>query len=178
MFRPYCKLVFSFNNLPVTNDRSEGLFRRLDFLPFNKHFGGNKNDPNLRAKLMEELPGIFNLAMEGLATLQANDYNFSPCKASDKLLEEYMIELSPMIQFFDEKVVAGEEDERLDNKLVYNAYKSWAKDNGYKSQANISAKAFWRDFEAEAKKRGIETEGRRSNAFRYHTGIRLIKDYE
>ena len=178
MFRPYCKMVFSFNNLPLTNDRSDGLFRRLDFLPFTKHFGGTKNDPNLRAKLYEELPGIFNLAMEGLATLQANDFKFSPCEASDKLLKEYKIELSPMIQFFDERVVAGESEERVDNKVVYTAYKTWSKENGYKNQANISAKAFWREFEAEAKKRGIETTSGRSNSFRYHTGIRLIKEYE
>jgi len=178
MFRPYCKMVFSFNNLPLTNDRSDGLFRRLDFLPFTKHFGGTKNDPNLRTKLYEELPGIFNLAMEGLATLQENDFKFSPCEASDKLLKEYKIELSLMIQFFDERVVAGEAEERVDNKLVYSAYKTWSKENGYKNQANISAKAFWREFEAEAKKRGIETTAGRSNAFRYHTGIRLIKEYE
>lgn len=178
MFRALCKLVFSFNNLPVTNDRSEGLFRRLDFLPFDKHFGGKKNDTNLRTKLMEELPGIFNLAMEGLATLQENDFKFSPCRASDKLLKEYKIELSPMIQFFDEKIVAGETDERIDNKLVYTAYKTWTKENGYKSHSNVSAKAFWREFEAEAKKRSIETTTGRSNAFRYHTGICLIKEYE
>lgn len=178
MFRPYCKMVFSFNNLPLTNDRSDGLFRRLDFLPFTKHFGGKKNDSNLRATLYEELPGIFNLAMEGLATLQANDFKFSPCEASDKLLNEYRLELSPMIQFFNERVVAGEAEERVDNKVVYTAYKTWTKENGYKNQANISAKAFWREFEAEAKKRDIETTSGRSNAFRYHTGIRLIKEYE
>lgn len=176
MFRPYCKLVFSFNNLPITNDRSDGLFRRLDFLPFTKHFGGQKNDPNLREKLYAELPGIFNLAMEGLATLQANDFKFSSCDASDSLLQEYKIELSPMLQFFDDMILPGADDERVDNKLVYNAYKTWAKENGYRSHANISAKAFWRDFESEAKKRNIQTASGRSNSYRYHTGIRLVKE--
>lgn len=177
-YKPFCKLVLSFNNLPYTNDKSEGYFRRLDFLPFTRHFSENEKDTDLKTKLLEELPGIFNLAMEGLEQLQANNYKFSNCRVSEQLLVEYKVELSPMLQFFDDKVVAGDEEKRIDNKIVYSAFKAWAKENGYKSHSGISNKAFWREFEAEAKRRKIETTVGHSNSYRYHTGIKLVEEYK
>lgn len=173
-FRAFCKLVSSCNKLPKTNDSSEGYFRRLDLLPFTRHFSDEDKDPNLKEKVLAELPGIFNLAMKGLETLQKNDFKFSPCKASEDLLKEYKLELRPMVQFFDEMVVKDETGRRTNNKVAFESYKDWAKDNGYKRQTDISAKAFWRDFKAEASKREIVPVSKHSNRTKYHTGFRLL----
>lgn len=175
-FKPFCKLVLTFNNLPFTVDKSEGYFRRLDFLPFTRHFKDSEKDVNLRHDLMNEIPGIFNLAMTGLARLQANNFKFTKSKASDELLAEYKEELSPMMQFFNEKITPDESGERVGNMSVYEAYIQWLKDNGYKSHTNLTTKAFWREFKGEAKKRDISVNPGHSGSFRYKTGFRLEKD--
>jgi len=40
-FKPYCKLLFSTNNMPRVKDKTEGYFRRLLVLPFNQQFTVN-----------------------------------------------------------------------------------------------------------------------------------------
>jgi P4 family phage/plasmid primase-like protien len=64
-----CKFLFACNELPQTRDTSPGLFRRLIIVPFNVAFEGHKCDPFLQKKLGEELPGIFNLVLEGYQRL-------------------------------------------------------------------------------------------------------------
>lgn len=176
-FKPFCKLVLTFNNLPFTMDKSDGYFRRLDFLPFTRHFTDHEKDPYLREKLKEEIPGIFNLAMKGLARLQANGYRFTTSQVSENLLQEYKEELSPMMQFFNERITESEEEDRVENQTVYNAYIAWLKDNGYKSHTHLTTKSFWREFLEEAKKRQMKITSRHSGSSRYKTGFKLEKEY-
>lgn len=172
-FKPTAKLVMSMNNLPHTRDRSDGYYRRLDFLSFTRHFSENAKDRDLRAKLEKELPGIFNLALKGLKQLRDNSFKFSPCATSDAVLVDYKEELNPMIGFFEECVEVVDASHREDNKIIYNSFKKWAEDNGHKGYASVSVQRFWREFEAEAKSRGIKTESKRSSSFRYHTGFEI-----
>ncbi len=176
-FVPSVKMVISMNNLPSTKDRSTGFFDRLDFLHFSRYFTKDERDSKLLEKLEAELPGIFNLATKGLGRLKKNGFKMAPCKSSDALLGKYKEELNPIIRFFDDYVEVAENDYRQCNKAVYNAFKNWANDNGHKGFANISTNKFWTMFEAEAEERGIETEGKHSDRFRYHLGIRLIEDH-
>lgn len=54
------KLILSANEMPLSNDRSTGLYRRLIIVEFEACFDGTKADPFLKAKLKEEMPGIVN----------------------------------------------------------------------------------------------------------------------
>ncbi|WP_430885864.1 DNA primase family protein [Fusibacter sp. JL216-2] len=176
-FRPTAKIVASTNNMPSTRDRSDGYFRRLSMIPFVKSFRGKKQDKHLRDKLLEELPGIFNWAVEGLVSLKENEYQFVASKASEDLLESYRLEMSPMMVFFEECIDHDEEGHRESNKQIYNFFKKWSEDNGHSGYANISNKKFWREFEAEADRLGYKWESKRTGSFRYHTGIRIKKEF-
>lgn len=175
-FKPTVKMIISMNNLPQTKDRSDGYYRRLDFLPFTKHFSEDEKDRDLKNKLLEELSGIFNLAIEGLINLRNNDYKFSKCQSSDDLLKQYNQELNPLISFFDECIEIADKEHRESNKTIYNTFKRWAEENGHKGYANISSQKFWKEFETEAKVRKIVTTSGRSNKFRYHTGIIVAEE--
>lgn len=175
-FKPTAKMVISMNNLPQTKDKSDGYYRRLDFLPFTRHFSEEDKDRDLKAKLESELSGIFNLAIEGLVRLRSNGYKFSSCGASDNLLAEYKQELNPIMTFFDECVEISESDFREDNKVIYGGFKGWAEENGHKGYSGISSQRFWRDFHAEVKRRNIIVQKGRSDSFRYHTGIKIVGD--
>lgn len=178
-FKPTAKLISTMNRLPDTRDVSHGYFRRLSILCFNANFSGEKRDNKLREKLKKELCGIFIWAMEGLKRLKENDYKFSPCKSMDETLKRYKTEQSPMYEFFEDCIDQVEDEcYREDNKIVYNAFKSWAAANGIGYHyAQMSSQKFWREFEAVAKKKGYKCSSGHSNTFRYHTGIKTVGEY-
>jgi len=173
-FEPTVKLIIAMNNLPYSRDKSPGYYRRLDFLPFTVRFTGKDVDPDLKKKLRAELPGIFNVALNGLARLQRNKFKFSPCKASDDLLDAYKRDLEPIITFVDDCVEIADEAYREDNRKLYSGFKRWASANGHNNLADISTMKFWSAFETEMTNRGVTMKTGRSNAFRYHTGIKFV----
>ena len=72
------------------------------------------------------------------------------------------------------EVLKEEDFYREDNRIIYNTYKSWARANGMEGQAKISVQKFWRKFDAYAKSLGYECESKKSNSFRYHTGVKIV----
>src|SRR5207342_3290760 len=76
-FRSYAKLLFSANKIPSSRDRTYAFYRRWLIIPFTHTFNGEAGNPvpdlGLRGKLQGELPGIFNLALRGLARLATNE---------------------------------------------------------------------------------------------------------
>lgn len=173
-FDPTVKLVISMNNFPMTNDNTNGYYRRIDFLPFTRQFSEAEQDRTLKDKVIKnELPGIFNLAIRGLNNLRANDFEFSPCEASDKVLKAYKAELNPMILFFEERIEKADTSHREDRKSIYEAYKDWVKDNCFTDDFNISTTKFWTKFKTEAGRLKIKTSNGHSGNFNYQTGVKL-----
>lgn len=93
----------------------------------------------------------------------------------DEMLKNYQAEQKPMYEFFNDCIVPTDDNShREENKLVYNTFKNWASENGVGYYSKISAQKFWREFEYVAKKNGYNCNSGRSNAFRYHTGIKVV----
>lgn len=99
-YHPVCKLLFAMNTLPATLDKSHGFFRRLVIVPFRKVFKGSEADRMLLEKLLAELPGIFNFAMEGLKRLRANDFEFSSSDAIEQAVANYKSEQNPRYHLY------------------------------------------------------------------------------
>lgn len=76
-FLPTCKFIFSSNHMFKFADTTEGLRRRLRAIQFNQSFKDEKRDLELTDKLLLELPGILNWAVEGYQRLQANNGKFT-----------------------------------------------------------------------------------------------------
>lgn len=73
-FKANCKLLFSCNELPHSRDKSDGWYRRFFIVDFPNKFTPDspEYDPELNSKLISELPGIQNWAIEGLKRLLTN----------------------------------------------------------------------------------------------------------
>ncbi len=57
-FRPYARLLFSCNEIPRNyTDRSDGFYRRLIIIRFDKSVPAEKRDPNLRERIAVERDG-------------------------------------------------------------------------------------------------------------------------
>ncbi|MBR2152415.1 MAG: hypothetical protein IJ944_03910 [Clostridia bacterium] len=177
-FFPYCKIVMSTNNLPDTRDRTDGFYRRLQFIHFSKYFSEEEKDVNLTEKLKTELPGILNWALVGLQRLRENDYRFSPCESSNRLLNEYRVEQNPFLEFVSECLNVDTPQSKEENRIVYNSFKDWCHQNGHHRFANISSKKFWREFDNAMILSGHEPpERKNSGNHRYCHGVTVKKDY-
>ncbi len=84
-FWPTVKLVGSTNHLPRLLDLSDGFFRRPMILQFNRQFLDGERDPNLKDKLVAELPGILAWAVQGLKNLRKRGYFVIPKSSIDAL---------------------------------------------------------------------------------------------
>jgi len=73
-FVPQFKLWLAANHKPIVRGTDEGIWRRPMLIPFNVKFeidpekrapGEREGDPRIELKLLAELPGILNWALEG-----------------------------------------------------------------------------------------------------------------
>lgn len=133
-FHPVCTCWFGTNHLPHTRDFSDALFRRAIILPFNQKFEGKRCDPLLKEKLIAELPGILNLALEGVAgVLQRGVFTTPP--SSEILKRAWRTEVDQAAQFVEE-VCTLTPTARTASMAVWRAYQSWSADAGIKRPLN------------------------------------------
>lgn len=85
----YAKMMFCLNELPKTNDTSNGFYRRFLIAPFNVQIPKNRINPNLAKDIIShELPGIMNWVLKGRERLVRNG-KFTDSPVMNKTLEEY-----------------------------------------------------------------------------------------
>lgn len=79
-FRNRAKLIMTYNEVPELRDLSPGMLSRPIIIPFQKDLTKESSqDKKLKAKLLAELPGIFNFALEGWRRLESQEsFTYSP----------------------------------------------------------------------------------------------------
>ena len=110
---PTAKHIFATNNLPSVRDASDGVFTRLMILGFEKVVPPEEQDPELEDKLIREMPGILNWAIEGARELIDRNGRWPQVDSSKNLIDEYKIDTNPIYSFIEESgFVEKCEDER------------------------------------------------------------------
>ena len=85
----YARMIFCLNELPRTNDRSDGYFRRFLIVPFKVQIPKSKIDPKLAKTIISsDLPGIMNWVLDGMRRL-TRQQGFAESKLCQKELEKY-----------------------------------------------------------------------------------------
>jgi putative DNA primase/helicase len=144
-FRPYARLLFSCNDIPKNySDRSDGFYRRLIIIRFDKSVPAEKRDPNLREHIAAERNGILTWALEGLRHLIDNSYLFSETDRTRTEIQRYKVESNSALMFLEEccEIKAGAECVR---DLLFERYREYCGKNGLKP---LSQTNFNRDIEA------------------------------
>jgi putative DNA primase/helicase len=139
-FRPYARLLFSCNDIPKNYaDRSDGFYRRLLIMRFDKSVPTERRDPNLRERVACERDGILAWALTGLKRLIANNYQFSETERTRNELQRYKVESNSALMFLEEccEIKDGAECVR---ETLFERYGEYCRKNGYKpmSQANFN----------------------------------------
>ena len=92
-------LVIIGNHKPVIHDMSHGMWRRMCLIPFAAQFSAEQADPTLPARLLAELPGILNWALEGVAEWQEHGLKRSLPAAVVKANDDYREESDLLGEF-------------------------------------------------------------------------------
>lgn len=123
------------NSLPDFGSHSTAVVARLVILPFEVSFLG-REDRQLTnrqgtGKLQQELPGILNWALEGLARLRERG-RFPDCPESDSAKIRMLHMSQPIRGFVEEKCELG--DVHVDKSMLYARYRAYCKTIGERPQ--------------------------------------------
>ncbi len=167
-FRPFARLVFSCNELPKNYvDRTEGFYRRLIIVPFNRQIDKNKIDKALKYKFQREKEGILNWALEGLRRLYENNFEFSENELTDEVKKEYKRENNNVISFVEEccEIDSLFSCSRIE---IYESYKEFCGESGLKALSQIK---FNKELEG-----NFNVTRARSGKLRLWNGVRIKLD--
>jgi P4 family phage/plasmid primase-like protien len=170
---PTARLVLATNNHPPFRDRSEGLWRRMLFVPFDVTIQESErieglDKPEYWIK-WGELPGMLNWALAGLHRLRKNGRFTEPeiCRAA---VEQYKLDCNSARLFFREECSARE-DGQVGKARLYKAYRQYCARNGLQVLSNPSfGREVLRQFPMVTEARL----GGRDHRLRFYCGIALI----
>jgi putative DNA primase/helicase len=119
-FNPVAKLFISGNHKPIIHGRTDGIWRRITLIPFEADI--ENPDPFLKDKLLAELSGILNWAIEGWEEYKEKGELIRPQVVEDAC-KEYRSEMDVLSSWIDE-VVEKDPIGKLYMQPFYENYKS------------------------------------------------------
>lgn len=168
-FFPVGKLWLNTNHLPRIKGGDLGIERRIRVLPFTSRIEKDEQDPYLEARLMEELPGILNWAIEGYKQLAKNGLSNMP-KRAQELTQTYLSDHDTISKFIMECCeLGGRERIYASNNDLYERYKEWLHD-----AYPVAPTKFFRTLTNRCERMGYPLKDHRTNQSRGYYNIRLL----
>ena len=131
---PTARLMMACNNRPHFSDRSEGIWRRMQLVPWLKTVPKDKRVRNMDKAWWwaksGELPGILNWALIGLYRLREQG-GFTETDLMREAIAEYQIETNSAKNFL-RSFVERDPEGVISCRRLYTIYNLWARENGYK----------------------------------------------
>lgn len=137
-YLPQFKLFLATNHKPVITQSDFGIWRRIILIPFTQNFEG-REDEGLKEKLLAELSGILNWAIEGLKKWQLEGLKSLP-KAVKEATEEYKKDSDSVGQWLEQNM-AKHIASSIKSSDAHNNYKQWCVENGFYPVGNRNFKA-------------------------------------
>lgn len=116
------RFVLLTNELPALLDASGALASRFVLLRLMRSFFGEE-DRQLSARLVAELPGILNWALDGLDRLRSNKYLTQP-RSAQELVDQLEALASPIKAFIAERCIV-EAGAWVECGLLFDAWCQW-----------------------------------------------------
>lgn len=143
-FQPVGKLWFAANTRPAITERNMGAWRRVCMIPFNVSIPPKMQDLDLEEKILKELPGILNWALDGLKKyLDVGKLVLPNCVTDANKL--YKKEFDSISSFIDGCIEINNNSTILGREL-YEAYEKFCEEMGYRP---ASKQKFNREIESE-----------------------------
>lgn len=176
------KFICCSNHFLKSKDTSDGFFRRILVLPFEKRFV-SENDPTrtpdcgiidmtLSQKIFQERAGIFNWAIKGLERLRANNYQFTYYERSEALKKEFMFKSNVVKSFLTDCLIVSKE-QRVSSPELHSAFMKWADRKGFETAEYGNKNTFHKHFKDELSKAGIIFEMKKIQGTKFYVGFSL-----
>ena len=132
-FRPRAGHMFAANRLPGTNDQSEGFWRRIIALRYNRRFANDPEcDPEIGHKIVSaELPLIVAWMLEGAARIMRERGHTLPASHVEEL-DAWRGSADQVRAFLAECTEEDVVGHGVSASGVYFAYQRWAQRNGHR----------------------------------------------
>lgn len=117
------------NELPRLGDASTAIVGRFILLVLLRSWLGKENH-QLETQLCEELPGILNLSLEGLARLNRNEGRFTRVPSADEAIITMRDLASPVGAFVRDRC-SLHANLQVSVDELYGAFKEWCQDGEY-----------------------------------------------
>lgn len=128
-FAPEFKLFLSTNHKPEIRGTDYAIWRRIRVIPFTVHIPEEKQDPTLKEKLAQELPGILNWALRGYTRWKEKRLSYpEPILNATK---EYRSEMDILAEFLETRVQQNAQASTKASEL-FQVYKEWCSENNEK----------------------------------------------
>jgi putative DNA primase/helicase len=140
---PYCKQIYSCNQLPKLKDNDDAFYQRWIILHFDHQFAPDnpRTDPYLLEKLgtSEELSGLLNWALEGLARLEANNGRFSYAPKAEDTQEEWNANADPIQAFCEafDITETRETEDKVSSERLYQLYQQFCDSENIKVESSV-----------------------------------------
>lgn len=139
-FRPCASMVFSMNAVPRLQDTTDGVFRRLAFIPFRKRFfpGSEGYDPNIAEKLAK--PEVLQRgALLGLMALSdlIRRGSLTPIPDMVAEIEEVKQDNDSVTRWIIEECVTVADIDGRPTATVFSEYSEWCKGAGERNPCSL-----------------------------------------
>lgn len=164
----YPKTILAANALPKVEDYSDGYFRRLLIIPFERQIPSDDVDTELKEKLVVESAGILNWIIEGARRLRRQE-RFSDSYTINQFLDEYRRESDTVACYIDEKEWVVGTDDKISLSMAFEDFNQWIFRNGYAKMGN-------RTFAKRLRLLKFETEKIGGNLYLWYGGAKTAID--
>lgn len=171
-YKVKCKFLFATNQLPNTEDYTNGYYRRITMLPFKRTFSDKEQNLNLINELLKELPGIYNWAIKGLERLRAQNYIFSQAQVIEEELNHYRISQHPVLSYF-ESMIELDVNSKVKRADVHEFYKFWCEEQGLSSLTQRTPQKFYDELRKIIDSKYLPIHSSRIDGYDYFKGIKL-----
>lgn len=154
--KSYAKLMFNCNELPKEVEQTNAFFRRFIIIPFTETIPEQEQDPELARRIIDnELSGVFNWVLCGLTRLLSQKH-FTFSEKVKEQIDNYRKESDSVAMFIDEFGYIPSFQGSVLLKSMYEDYKTYSFDNGYKAASirTFSERIKMLRFEVEKKMNG------------------------
>lgn len=142
-FKPVAGHLFAANELPRTNDITEGFFRRWIIINMDKQIPNEKRDRYIGEKLMADVPGIISRSISAYIDLRKRE-DYSVPATADEARAEWQEDNDHVLRFLRVYCEKGTKDDFRSVEDIYRKYKQVATTEGVSINDQVSTRALGR----------------------------------
>ena len=129
---PTARMMIATNRIPSFSDKSDGVWRRMIIVPFNRQVADHERRRNMDKPWFwkKELDGILSWALVGLARLKENK-KFSFSSTCDEILKEQKNSANPARIFLLENFESTDSESHITTEAIHRQYQEWCRKLSY-----------------------------------------------